>query len=324
MRIPFIARIALACAIAAAGTTSVIAQEFPSKPIRLLVGFTAGGGTDTVARLYAQRLRELLDTPVVVENKPGAYETIAAQAVANATPDGYTIGLATNIALILGPAVREAPYDPTRSFTFLGKVVETDGMFVARKDLPVSSLEELVQYVKNHPGELNFGSTGMGSPNHLIPEYLLSLTGGKATHVPYKSDGEVAREVAAGNVDFAVAVAPMLAPFVMDGRINGLAVTGSERLASLPDLPSVMEENVPEAKSLGLYAFYTFIAPAGLPPSVAERLNAAIVDVTHSADIKQRLQSMLFRPALGSPAEVRSLVEREIPKWRAVGQQAGL
>jgi tripartite-type tricarboxylate transporter receptor subunit TctC len=314
--------VALSCV--AMLTTAANAQQFPSKPIRLVVGFGAGGASDVLGRLYAQKLQDILQTPVIVDNKPGAFEAIAAQAITNATPDGYTIWLSTIVGLVTGPATRRTPYDPARSFTHLGKIAEVDAVIAARKDLPPNNLAELVTYAKANPGKLNYVSAGVGAPSHLIVEYLLTSAGTSATHVPYKSDADVARELAAGTVDFGLGVPVALGPFVLEGKIKGLAVTAPKRLNMLPKVSSVMEENVPEAKSLGLYSFYAFVAPAGLPPPVSQTLVKAIATVSMSPDVVQHVESMGARPALGSPTETLRLIEREVPKWRDVARKAGI
>jgi tripartite-type tricarboxylate transporter receptor subunit TctC len=303
---------------------TVQAQQFPSKPIKLIVGFTAGGGADTLGRVYAQKLSEILKTPVIVENKPGAYEAIAAQSILNSPPDGHTIWLTTTISLVTAPATKDVPYDPAKSFTHLGKVAEVDAVFIAKKDLPVNTLGDLLKYAKDNPTKVSYASAGVGSPNHLIPEYLLAATGGKATHIPYKGDGDVTREVAAGTVDFALAVAPIVAPFINDGRIRGLAVTAEQPIKALPNVRSVTEEPFPEAKSLGVYAFYAFIAPGGVPAGISKTLSDAIVAATNSAEIKQRLEGMSFRPAIGSADDVRKIIEKDVPKWREVARKVGV
>jgi tripartite-type tricarboxylate transporter receptor subunit TctC len=301
----------------------VMAQPFPSKPIRLIIGFSSGGGADTLARVYAQKLNEILKTPVVVENKPGALESVAAQTVMTSPADGHTIWLTTNISLVTAPASKDIAYDPVKTFTHLGKVAEVDAVFVVKKDLPVNSLGELLKHAKDNPNKLSYASTGIISPGHLIPEYLLAAAGGKATHIPYKGAGDVAREVAAGNVDFALAVAPTVVPFIQDGRMRAIAVTSEQPLKALPNARSVMDEPFPEAKSLGTYAFYAFLAPGGLPPDVTRALSDAIAAATQASEVKQRLEGLGFRPALGSPAEVRRIIEKDIPKWREVIRKVG-
>jgi tripartite-type tricarboxylate transporter receptor subunit TctC len=300
------------------------AQQFPSKPIRLIVGFSAGGGTDTIARIYAQKLQEILKGSVIVDNKPGAYESIAAQSVMSAQPDGHTIWLATNIALIMAPATKDVTYDPVKTFTNLGKVAEVDAVFLVRKDLPVNTLGDLLKYAKDNPNKLSYASAGVGAPNHLIPEYLLSETGGKATHVPYKSDAEVVREISAGTIDFGMAVSPLAVPFINDGKLRGIAVTSEHPIKALPNVRSVTEESFPAAKSLGNYAFYAFVAPGGLPQGISQTLSDAIIAATNSPEIKQRLEGMSFRPSIGSPADVRRIIERDVPKWREVARKAGV
>ncbi|HSW18766.1 MAG TPA: tripartite tricarboxylate transporter substrate binding protein [Ramlibacter sp.] len=300
---------------------AVYAQQFPSRPIRILVGYGAGGGTDTLARLYASKLQEVLNTPVVVDNKPGAQELLAAQPVMNAPADGYTLWMGTGGALAQNPGVRrDLPYDLLKNFTPVAMLSEAEAVLFVRSDVPVNSLAELIAYGKAHPRKLNYGSGGIGSGNHLQMEYLSSATGASFSHIPYKSDVEVTRDIMGGNVDMGMIIAQFAVPLIKEGKVKPIAVTGSQRLKELPNLPTVAEAGGAALKGMGSYTFFGVMAPAGLPASVLERLNDAFNKVAAMPDVAQRMRDVMQRPVIATPAEFRQYLERELAKWREVGK----
>lgn len=298
------------------------AQQFPSRPIRILIGFGPGGGTDNISRLYAQKLQEILNTPVIVENRPGASELLAAQPVVAAVPDGHTLWLGTGSALAQGPGVRkDLPYDPLKNFSHVALVAEGEAVLTVRPSVPVRTLPELLAYAKANPGKLNYGSAGVGAGNHLLGEYVQMMTGISAVHVPYKSDLEVVRDAVAGNVDFAFTTLSLTLPFIQDGRLRPIAVTGSERLKSLPEVPSVAETGVPELKAMGSYTFFGLVGPAGMPPAVVQRLNEAINRIAVMPDVSQRMrEQFLWQPTTSTPVSFRQHMEKELAKWRELGK----
>lgn len=307
--------------MAAAIAVPVHAQEYPSRPIRILVGFAAGGGVDTVARLYGTKLSEALKVPVIVENKPGASELLAAMPVINSKPDGYTLWMTSESSLVRGPGVRvDLPYDPLKQLTFISRVAQVEALYAVRKDLPVNSVRDLIAYAKANPGKLNYGSAGVGSSNHLLAEQLKILTKIDMVHVPYKSDAEVALHLASGTIDFGMAITPFSVPFVKDGKIKALAVTGSRRLPELPDVPTLDEVGVPQLKGQGTYLFYGLVGPAHMPSAVVQKLNAELSAIARMPDVMQKLSTLHFQPIAESPAEFRKVEEQEIPKWKEVGK----
>lgn len=313
--------LALFCAAAVVAATAC-AQQFPSRPIRILIGFGPGGGTDNIARLYALKLQEILNTPVVVENRPGASELLAAQPVMSAAPDGHTLWLGTGSALAQGPGVRkDLPYDPIRNFSQVALVAEGEAVLTVRTAVPVRTLPELLAYAKANPGKLNYGSGGVGAGNHLLGEYVQMMTGISAVHVPYKSDVEVVRDAAAGNVDFAFTTLSLTLPFIQEGKVRPIAVTGSQRLRILPDVPSVGEAGVAELKGMGSYTFFGLMGPAGMPPAVVQRLNEAINQIAVMPDVSQRMrETYLWQPMTSTPASFRQHMEKELAKWRELGR----
>lgn len=305
--------------VCAAALTPVLAsaQQFPSKPIRILLGYAAGGGMDTLARLYQPKLQEILGVPVVVENKPGASELMAALPTLNAPADGYTLWIGSGGALTQGPSVRsDLPYSTLKNFTPIALIAEGEAVLLVKKDAPVQSMEQLVSYAKANPGKLNYGSAGVGSGSHLTVEYLMSLTGGSMLHVPYKGDVESTRDAMAGNVDFVMAMVQTAAPLVNEGRLKAIAVTGPQRVKALPDLPTVMESGVPELKGVGSYTFYGLMGPAGMPPAVVQRLNEAFVKVASMPDVAKRLSDVSLRPSNASPAAFTQYLESETANWQ--------
>ena len=206
--------------------TSAMADDYPSKPIKIIVGFAAGGSGDTVARLYGRELSILLKTPVIIENMPSANQLTAIRTLQAAAPDGYTIMSIGASALSMGPAVRsDLGYDPLKAFTFIGLVGEQAGVMIVNPSVPVKNVSEFVSYAKAHPGEMNYSSAGVGSAGHLEALYFSRLTGIKMTHIPYKGDAEAAREVAGGAVQMEMATATLAIPLVKGGKAKAFMVT---------------------------------------------------------------------------------------------------
>lgn len=300
--------------------TAAHAQQYPSRPIRIIVGYSPGGAADSTARVYAEKLQVVLNTPVIVENKPGAFEQLAAQAVLAAPPDGYTLWLGTAGALTMGPGVRtDIPYDVLKSFTHVARLGEVEAVLAVKNDLPVNSLAELISYAKANPNKLFFATAGVGSGNHLLTEYIMNVTGIKLTHVPYKGDVDVARELTAGTVDFGIPVSAQAVPFVNDKKFKAIAVTGTQRLKALPNVPT-MGESVDALKSSGVYSIYGLLGPAGMPPAVTRTLSDALNKVAQMPEVAQRLEAIYVRPTTSTPAELRQYLEAEGNRWRELGK----
>lgn len=307
-------------ALASLIMTSIHAQQFPSRPIKIMVGYGAGGAADSTARVYADKLQGVLNTPVIVENKPGAFEQLAAQTALSSPPDGHTLWLGTAGALTMGPGVRtDIPYDVLNSFTHVGKIGEVEAVLAVKNDLPVNTLAEFIAYAKANPNKLFYASAGVGSGNHLLTEYIMNVTGIKLTHVPYKGDVDVARELTAGTVDFGIPVSAQAVPFVNDKKFKAIAVTGTQRLKALPNVPT-MGEGVDALKSSGVYSIYGLMGPANMPPAVTQTLNDAIKKVSQMPDVVQRLEGIHVKATTSTPVELRQYLETEGNKWRALGK----
>ena len=300
-------------------TGPVLAEDYPSRPIKLVVGYGAGGTADATARVYAEKLQVILKQPVIVDNKPGAYEQIAAQAVLSSPPDGYTLWWGTTGALTMGPGIRAStPYDVIKNFTQIGKIAEVEAVLAVKKDSPINSLPELIKFAKANPGKLFYGSAGVGSGNHLLTEYIMNQTGIKMEHVPFKSDADVARELTAGTVDFGIPVAGVAVPFVKEGKFKAIAVTGTQRLKQLPNVPTMGEEVA--SLNIGVYAIYGLLAPVGTPAAVVKTLSDAFNKVAEMPDVVSRLEGMNVKPAVSNPNDLRQHLESEGKRWKELGK----
>lgn len=293
---------------------------YPNRPIRIVVGFGAGGSADAIVRQYAIKMGELLQAPVVVENRPGANQLVAIRALQNAAPDGYTLYGATKSSLSQNPALRkDLGYDPLRDFSLIGMMATIPGVVFVNNEVPVKSIAELVAFAKANPGKLNYASAGLGSADHLAMEAFLHSTGTQMVHIPYKSASEQVREAIAGNVQVVIAPAAGIVPFIASGRVRALAVTAPTRLASLPEVPSIKETGV---KGLGDIEPHTYIAlagPSGLPAPVVAQLNEAINKVSALPNFAARVRNELgSEPATGSPAALQQQVGYELARWRAL------
>ena len=297
------------------------AEPYPSRPIRIVVGYTAGGGADTTARVYAEKLQTILNTPVIVENKPGAFEQLAAQTVLSAPPDGHTLWLGTAGALTIGPGVRsDIPYDILKSFTHIAKVGEVEAVLSVKNTLPVNSLADFISYAKANPNKLFYGSAGVGSGGHLLTEYIMNVTDIKLTHVPFKGDVEVVRELAAGTIDFGVPISAQAVPFVNDRRVKAIAVTGTQRLKTLPNVPTA-GDSVEALKSIGIYSIYGLLGPAGMPPSTTRILNDALNKAAQMPEVIQRLETANVKATTSTPAGLQEYLGAEVAKWRELGKK---
>ncbi len=321
MNTRYLTRRTAIAAVTLAATGTAWAQGLGARTVRILVGFAPGGASDMAARIYAAKLQELLNTPVIVENKPGAMQLVAARATMTAAPDGFTLWFATSSSLVQSAGVRrDIPFDPLNSFTPIAKVADVDGIFAVRSSLPVTSMRELIAYVRANPGKLNYGSAGVGSANHLLTEYLKLLTKTDITHIPYRNDADVVRELVGETVDFAIVGSGSIAQFAGHPKVRFIAITGASRSRAMPDLPTVAESGVPELKELGEYLFYAVMGPPNMPPTLVQSLNQALTKAATSPDVVDKLGKQFFRPASGSPAEFRSHIEMQLALWKNVGK----
>lgn len=307
-------------------TLPAFAQPFPSRPIKIIVAFGAGGSADAIARLYGQKMSEILSTPVIIENKPGANQITAIRALMASPPDGYTLYSATASSLIQNPILRKGlPYDPLKDFTLLGLAVLNPGVIFVGNDLPIHTIKELVTYANANPGKLNYGSAGLGTAGHLAVEALMSATGIKMTHVPYKTDGDVIREVMAGSVHLGVMTTLNTVQAIKAGRIRAIAVTNAAPLPYLPGVQGLAETGMTNLSSMDPHTFGSFVGPAGMQPAVVARLNDAINQASAMPDVIKRVREGMFaEPATSTPASFRDFVEKQHVVWREIGKTVKL
>ncbi|MBP0109925.1 MULTISPECIES: tripartite tricarboxylate transporter substrate binding protein [Bradyrhizobium] len=303
-------------------TTLAAADNYPSRPIRLVHGFAAGGAADALSRIIADGLSKKLGQPIIVEAKPGAGGNIAADAIAKAAPDGYTIGLVTGAHAISAATYKSLAYQPAESFEMISTLVYYALVIAVRNDYPAKSLGDLITIAKEKPGALSFGSVGFGSTHHLAGELLNAAAGVEIVHVPYRGDSQSITALLGGEVPIIVGTPVLLAPQIQSGAIRGLAVTSPTRTALLPDVPTVQEAGI---KGYDVRTWAGLLAPKGTPPAIMATLNAATLEVLRDPEIKQRLETAVGGEVRGSsPAEMKALIETEIVKWTGVVERAKL
>ncbi len=298
------------------------AQDYPNKPIRMIVPFSTGGLADQFARALGQKLSEAMSQPVVVENRTGAGGNIGADFVAKAAPDGYTVVMGN-----LGThAVNEflfatMPFNAQRDFQPVALVLETEALLVVNSSLPVNNVRELLELAKREPGKLNYGSGGTGTSSHLTGELFKSMGGVQITHVPYKGNALALTDILGGQVSMGFPSLSTVLPHVKSGKLKALASIGATRSPAMPELPTVAEAALPGFKSRDWIGIF---APAGTPPQVVGRLNAEIVKAMNSADMRTRLDAGGARTSSFSPAEFTAFVRSEREDWAKVVKQAGI
>jgi tripartite-type tricarboxylate transporter receptor subunit TctC len=300
---------------------SVLAQNYPSKAIRFIVGFALGGPNDILARIVSQKLTESLGVPVTVDNRPGADSMIGTQLAARSAPDGYTISMISASATIHPSVDTSVPYDVAKDFSHVTLLASTAFIVVVNPSVPVQSIKELIALAKAKPGQLNFASSGTGGSLHLAGELFKSLAHVDMNHVPYKGGAPAVNDVVGGQVELMFSPIPVAMPHVKSGRLRELAVTGGKRWSTLPELPTVAEAGVPGYEVTG---WYGIVAPARTPRAIVMRLNQEIVKVLALSDVRQQFASFDLEPIGNSPEQMASHVNAELAKWANVVRDAKL
>jgi len=295
-------------------------QGYPSKPIRFLVPYPPGGGTDLVARAVAQKLQDSMGQPVVVENKPGGSEIISTEAAARSAPDGYTIALVTNAFAINAGAGRKLPFDPVADFVPVAYLVSVPFLLVVHPSVPASSVQELVALAKAQPGKLNYASLGSGSPHGLAIEWFKKLAGIDLTEVPYKGVAQAMAAGAAGEVQVLFTGLTAGLAQVKSGRLKAIAVSPAKRVAAVPELPSIAEAGYPD---FDVTTWYGVVAPAGTPGSIVSKLNAEIDKTLGLPDLKERLAGIGVDPLPMSAAEFGQAMQKDLRLWSRVIKATG-
>ena len=319
MHVPVMAAaiVALLAGIAA----PAIAQDYPQRPIRLLVGFTPGGSTDLVGRLVGARLAERLGQQVVIDNRPGASGIIAAEIVAKSQPDGYTLLIAGSSISIVGSLYKDAKFDVQRDLEPLALVATAPYVMVAHPSIGVKTVQELIAYAKPRPGKISWGASTPGTVQHLSGEMFKRRAGIDMVFIPYKGTGAMLPDILGGRLQIAVDNVLVLAPHVRLGTLNALAVTSATRSPVLPEVPPLAESGLPGFDTSGWFSMYC--APK-TPSSIVSKLNTAILAIVNSADMRERLLTFGATPLPGTPTDLRAQLAREVPAWRKVIQDAGL
>jgi tripartite-type tricarboxylate transporter receptor subunit TctC len=301
--------------------SSVSAQSYPVKPIRLVVPFPPGGPADSVARPLAQKLGEALGQPVVVDNRPGATGTIGASVVAKAPPDGYTLLLGTSNEMSMSPGLYEKlPYDPVRDFAPITTVITFPNILVVHPALPVRTAKALVALARGNPKRLNFGTSGIGSTNHLTGELFQAATGVKVSWIAYKGGGPATTDLVAGHIEAMFATLPSAVAFVKSGKLSGLMVTDSKRWVVVPDVPDANEAGLPQVQVI---TWNGVLAPAGMPIALVERLHQAIVGIMNAAEMKKRMAAIASEATTTTPEQFADLLRKDFSKWLKLIKETG-
>lgn len=304
---------------AAAHSTVVLAQAtpvtYPERPVKIIVPFAPGAGTDAMGRLVAQKLGEVMGGNFVVENKAGASGAIGTQYVAQQAPDGYTLLLVASPFTTVAASLPSAGYDPLRQFAPVGMIASGPLVWAASASLPASNMKELISLAKQKPGALNYGSAGAGGVNHLVLELLKAKTGTYITHIPYRGVAPATMDMIAGQVQLVTGTIPALLPFIKDGRVKALAVTSAKRSSALPDVPSMTEAGY---SGIDVVNYFALMAPAGTPPAVIDRINAAINKLVVLPEVVARFKADAVEAAPGSPALLGHFIEADYRAWRNV------
>jgi tripartite-type tricarboxylate transporter receptor subunit TctC len=298
------------------------AQTYPTKPIKMVVGFAPGGPADVMARLIGQRISAALGKTIVVDNRPGAGGTIAARMVSESEPDGYTLLLGNTSTLVISPLIyKSIGYDPIAGFTPIARLGTTSNILIANPKFPPNSVGELITYAKAHPGTLNYSSAGIGTPPHLIGEMFKLRAGLDITHVPYKGGGPAIQAVIAGEVQFCFENPASAMPQVKQGSVKALAVTSEERASQLPNVPTMIQSGLADFVSV---SFTGVVGPAALPASIVSRLNAVINEALKSSDLASTLENLAVEAKNETPEAFGSFLVKETARLAPVVKAAGV
>lgn len=311
-----------ALVVAAAGLGSpASAQEWPAKPIRVILGFGAGGGTDIVTRIIAQPLSELLGQPVVVDNKPGAGGTIAGDLVAKAAKDGYTGSMLSAGHTVSAVMYKSLPYDSLKDFAPVAIVANSAFLIVAHKDFPADDIKGLVAAARDAPDKFKVGTVGLGSTQHFTAELLLQRTGIKLKHIPYRRTPELVAALRAKEVDIIVEPLHTVIGQVQAGDFKAIAVASGKRWPAAPEIPTAMEQGVPDYDVVG---WYGFAFPAGTPAPIVDKMNKSLKDVLSRDGVREQIKKVGALASVSTPDEFSTLLASEVAKWDEVRKKAGI
>ena len=310
---------------AAIVATSLIAASafsaYPDKPVRVVIGFPAGGPLDQHARLLTDRLQAVLGQPIIIDYKSGAGGTVGAQDVMKAPADGYTLMLANTGVMVINPALyTKLPYNTLKDFTPIARTAMQPLALLVNPKVPANTLKEFIAYAKSKPGQVNYGSAGNGGISHLVPEMFKNATGLFMVHIPYRGSAPAFTDLMAGQVQFMAESIPQAANYHKQGKVRALAVTSKERNPALPDIPTVIESGI---KGFEVVGFYGFLAPAGLPKDITAKLSDAFKQVMTSPDIRNRMVTQGADPAFLGSDEFAQFLVSETPRWAKAVKASG-
>lgn len=310
----------LAVALAIGFSWQAVAQEpYPSRPIRLIVPFSPGAGTDTVARFIAQKLGESMKASIVIENRTGAGGAIGAVEAARADADGYTLLFVAGPFTTVAASAKNPGYDPVRQFVPVAPIAAGPLAFVVGNSVPANTMREFIALARQNPGTLNYGSAGSGSINHLALELLNVRAGTNIVHVPYRGIADATKDLLAGNIQAMTASIPATLPQVAEKKFKVLAVTGAKRIPQLPNVPSWQEEGVPNANVIN---YWGIVAPAGTPPAIVTRLNTETQKVLAQPEVRERLEREGAEIIAGPPERLGTLIETDLAGWKKLINEA--
>lgn len=313
MKVRF-AAVLLALGLAA----SAAAQDYPNKPIRMIVPYPPAGGTDIVARIVNEPLTTILGQPIIIDNKGGAAGNLGTDLAAKSPPDGYTVLFTLSSHTINPKLYGKLPFDVEKDFAAVSLAAYIPQIVVVNPDVPINSIPELVAYAKANPGKLNYASVGIGSPGHIAGELLKLKTGISMVHVPYKGGGPAVTDTLGGQVQVLIVSIPAAFQFVKSGRLRAIAVASDKRSVAAPDIPTIAEQGV----DCVVNSWYGALVPAKTPPAVVAKLNAAMVKALASQDTKDKLFAQGAEAASSTPAEFEALIRDELKKWEYVIREA--
>lgn len=310
------------CITSMVGGVTAATDNFPERTVRIVVPYTPGGFNDTLARVVGERLSKIWDQPVLVDNRPGGNTTIGNTFVAKSLPDGYNILISPlPFSALPGLYGSQLPYNAIKDFSPLVWAGSTQNVLTVRNDLPVNNVKELLDYARNNPGKLNFGSTGSGSSNHLSMELLLSMTNTKMTHIPYKGSAPAVMAILGGEIDVFFDNIPNVLPHLKAKKMKAIAVTGVQRSVLFPSIPTVAESGVPGYE---VNVWFGMQLPAGTPKVLVERMNRDIVSVLKDPEVVKRFRDQGVEVTASSPDAFGQLIQSEIVKWTQVIKEANI
>jgi tripartite-type tricarboxylate transporter receptor subunit TctC len=300
---------------------TALAQTYPTKPVKIVVPFGAGGFTDVVARILGVKLGESLGQPVVIENKPGAGSMIGTDQVAKSAPDGHTLLIVSSTHVISPWIYKTVPYDPIKAFAPVSKLVDSPYVLLTNPKVPVKNVQEFIALAKSQPNNIHYASSGNGSAQHLTGGLFASMTQTQLKHVPYRSSSLAATDLVAGVVESSFAGVPNALAQVPNGRLNALAVTSAKRIPQLPNVPTMQEAGVPGYDAT---VWLALLAPAGTPAHIVNRLNSDIAKIMNTSETQKAMYDAGVEVSLSTPAALSQLMVSELDKWGKVVKEAGI